>query len=77
MRMAHGPETTAMPSRKATASEDQTQSGNGNAWTREEKVVGRTLKKAVRLTEDGLNAVNSRQGLLELLLIGRSFRYVG
>jgi polyphosphate kinase 2 len=35
--------------------------------TDEEKVVGRTLKSAVTLTEDELVSVNSRQGLVQLL----------
>jgi polyphosphate kinase 2 len=35
--------------------------------SQEEKALGRTLKKSVRLTEDELNAVNTRRGLLELL----------
>ncbi len=37
------------------------------ALTQEEKIVGKTLKANVRLSEDELNAVNSKKGLLQLL----------
>lgn len=42
-------------------------SGGGNALTGAEKVLGRTLKKHVRLTEEELRSVNTRQGLAQLL----------
>ena len=42
-------------------------SGNPNALTQEEKRVGRTLKKNVRLTEGEIDAVNSKKGLISLL----------
>jgi len=42
-------------------------SGGGNALTQQEKVIGRTLKKSVQLTEDELRAVNTRKGLSQLL----------
>lgn len=42
-------------------------SGEGNALTPEEKLVGKTLKKAVRLSEDELDAINTKKGLLQLL----------
>lgn len=42
-------------------------SGGRNALTEEEKIVGKTLKKSVALTEEELAAVNSRKGLLQLL----------
>lgn len=43
------------------------QSGAGNALTQQEKVLGRTLKKTVQLTEEELRSVNTRQGLMQLL----------
>ncbi|MCP5026356.1 MAG: polyphosphate kinase 2 [Actinomycetia bacterium] len=39
----------------------------GNQLTNEEKLLGKTLKKSVHLTSAELAAVNTRQGLLELL----------
>jgi polyphosphate kinase 2 len=42
-------------------------SGEGNALTQEEKLVGKTLKKSVQLTQAELDAVNSKKGLLQLL----------
>jgi polyphosphate kinase 2 len=42
-------------------------SGGGNALTSEEKLVGRTLKKTIPLSEADLAAVNSKKGLLQLL----------
>ncbi|MEZ5583241.1 MAG: hypothetical protein R3F37_11225 [Candidatus Competibacteraceae bacterium] len=54
-------------SSKQAARKNKPHSGKGNALTSEEKVVGRTLKKAVSLTEEELESVNTRRGLLELL----------
>ena len=45
----------------------ETASGGGNALTQEEKIVGKTLKKSVSLSNDELAAVNSKKGLLQLL----------
>ena len=42
-------------------------SGNGNALTQEEKLVGRTLKKNVLLTKEEFDAINTKKGLIELL----------
>jgi polyphosphate kinase 2 len=42
-------------------------SGDGNALTQEEKLVGKTLKKNVRLTEEELAAISTKKGLLQLL----------
>ncbi|MBE9101717.1 polyphosphate kinase 2 [filamentous cyanobacterium LEGE 07170] len=42
-------------------------SGEGNALTPEEKIVGKTLKKNVRLTAEELAVVNTKRGLLQLL----------
>jgi len=42
-------------------------SGGRNALTEEEKLVGKTLKKSVALTEEELTEVNSKKGLLQLL----------
>ncbi len=42
-------------------------SGEGNALTQEEKLVGKTLKKNVQLTAEELAAVNTKKGLLQLL----------
>ncbi len=42
-------------------------SGEGNALTQEEKLVGKTLKKNVQLTAEELTAVNTKKGLLQLL----------
>ena len=45
-----------------------TRDSNGTTkLTDEEKIVGRTLKSAVTLTEDELASVNSRPGLVQLL----------
>jgi polyphosphate kinase 2 len=41
-------------------------SGNGNALSNDEKLVGKTLKK-IKLSEEELMQVNSRKGLLKLL----------
>jgi polyphosphate kinase 2 len=38
-----------------------------NALTQEEKIVGKTLKKTMPLSEEDLTAVNSRKGLIQLL----------
>ena len=42
-------------------------SGEGNALTQQEKLVGKTLKKNVQLTAKELEAVNTKEGLLQLL----------
>ena len=42
-------------------------SGEGNALTQEEKIVGKTLKKSVELSAEELAEVNSKKGLLQLL----------
>ncbi len=42
-------------------------SGEGNALTQEEKILGKTLKKNVQLTAEELAAVNTKKGLLQLL----------
>jgi polyphosphate kinase 2 len=44
-----------------------TKGAGENALTQEEKRVGKTLKKAVNLSEEDLAAVNTRKGLLQLL----------
>lgn len=46
---------------------DQTRSGDGNALTSQEKLVGKTLKKTIQLTPEELALVNTRKGLLQLL----------
>ena len=46
---------------------DLPKSGGGNALTREEKLVGKTLKKSVQLSPEELADVNTRKGLLQLL----------
>jgi len=38
-----------------------------NALTQEEKLVGKTLKKTMQLSEEDLAAVNTKKGLLQLL----------
>ena len=45
----------------------QTFSGEGNALTQEEKLVGKTLKRSVRLSEEELAEINTKKGLLQLL----------
>lgn len=42
-------------------------SGEGNALTSDEKLVGKTLKKEVRLSREELAQINSKKGLLQLL----------
>jgi hypothetical protein len=39
----------------------------GNGLSQDEKQVGKSLKKNVHLSEEELDAVNSREGLLKLL----------
>lgn len=46
---------------------NQPLSGDGHALTQEEKRIGKTLKKSVRLSEDELAEINSKKGLLQLL----------
>ena len=46
---------------------NQPLSGDGHALTQEEKRIGKTLKKSVRLSEDELADINSKKGLLQLL----------
>ena len=45
----------------------QTCSGEGNALTQEEKLVGKTLKRSIRLSEEELAEINTKKGLLQLL----------
>jgi polyphosphate kinase 2 len=42
-------------------------SGGANALTSDEKLVGKSLKKTLPLSEEDLAAVNSKRGLLQLL----------
>lgn len=42
-------------------------SGEGNALNSEEKIVGKTLKKEIKLSQEELEQINSRKGLLQLL----------
>ena len=42
-------------------------SGEGNALTSEEKLVGKTLKKEMKLSQEELDQINSKKGLLQLL----------
>jgi polyphosphate kinase 2 len=42
-------------------------SGEGNALTQEEKIIGKALKKNVKLTAEELAIVNTKRGLLQLL----------
>ncbi|MEE4378802.1 MAG: polyphosphate kinase 2 [Candidatus Competibacteraceae bacterium] len=65
--MAKKSGTLTKLSSKQALKKDKSHSGGGNALTSEEKVFGRTLKKAVRLTEEELLNVNTRRGLRELL----------
>ena len=46
---------------------EMSHSGEGNALTSDEKIVGKTLKKQVKLSQEELNQINSRKGLLQLL----------
>lgn len=46
---------------------DQTKSGEGNALTQEEKLLGKTLKGHMRLTREELQEVSTKKGLLQLL----------
>ena len=54
-----GSRPVLVPSRNA--------SGEGHALTQEEKRMGKTLKKNVKLSEEELAEVNSKKGLLKLL----------
>jgi len=65
--MAKKSSTLTKLSSKQAVKKDKSHSGSGNALTSEEKVFGRTLKKAVHLTEEELLNVNTRRGLRELL----------
>ena len=42
-------------------------SGEGNALTSQEKIVGKTLKKEMKLSQEELEQINSKKGLLQLL----------
>ena len=44
-----------------------THSGEGNALTSDEKLVGKSLKREIQLSQEELDEVNSKQGLLHLL----------
>jgi polyphosphate kinase 2 len=66
--MSNGP---AKPKLVAPASSPEKpvtapKSGNGNALSNDEKLVGKTLKK-IKLSEEELRQVNSKKGLLKLL----------
>lgn len=65
--MAKKSSTITKLSSKQAVKKGEPHSGKGNALTSEEKVIGRTLKKSVRLTEEELLNVNTRRGLRELL----------
>lgn len=54
-------------SRPQTSNEPLENSDESTALTQEEKRVGKTLKKSLRLTPDELALVNTRKGLLQLL----------
>ncbi len=45
----------------------ESQSGEGSALTQEEKIVGKTLKKNIVLSEEELREINTREGLIQLL----------
>jgi polyphosphate kinase 2 len=45
----------------------RTTSGGGNALSSDEKILGKTLNKTLRLTPEELHLVNTRKGLIELL----------
>ncbi len=42
-------------------------SGEGNALSQDEKLIGKTLKKSLNLTEDQLEEISSKKGLIKLL----------
>ncbi len=42
-------------------------SGEGNALTQDEKLVGKSLKKEMKLSQEELEQINSKKGLLQLL----------
>lgn len=42
-------------------------SGEGNALTQEEKLVGKSLKNNINLTQEELREINSKKGLMQLL----------
>ena len=60
------PELVTEPSSNHREREMQ-HTGEGNALTSQEKIVGKTLKKEVRLSQEELEQINSKKGLLQLL----------
>lgn len=62
MQQENGMESRAQP-----VSIPRKKRGNHNALTQNEKLVGRTLKKNVRLTDEEIASVNTKQGLITLL----------
>ena len=52
---------------KPTLVSTRTTSGGGNALSSDEKILGKTLNKTLRLTPEELHLVNTRKGLIELL----------
>ena len=52
---------------KPTLVSTRTTSGGGNALSSDEKILGKTLNKTLRLTSEELHLVNTRKGLIELL----------
>lgn len=60
-------EQQTMATTKPTLVSDFQHSGEGNALTQEEKLVGKSLKKNVQLTEGELRDINTKKGLLQLL----------
>ena len=60
-------DSTSAVSDAAKDTERKPVSGGGNALTREEKFVGKALKKHVSLSSEDLAAINTKKGLLQLL----------
>jgi len=65
IHMDNEQQTTATT--KPTLVSDFQHSGEGNALTQEEKLVGKSLKNNVQLTEGELRDINTKKGLLQLL----------
>ncbi len=55
------------PAEASTANVATLKAPAGTPLTQEEKIVGKTLKKTVPLSEEDLAAVNTKKGLLQLL----------
>ncbi len=64
-----GAEAQSIPAENeaSTATVAPIKGAGENALTQEEKRVGKTLKKAMQLSEEDLAAVNTKKGLLQLL----------